>query len=102
MTSEVMLGRRRADAVVVRRPPRPLLPLVLLVLALGATAPAARAETLVVAHGAGSDAGDRAALRRETGVRHVRDLRVGGLELVEVPDDEAAGSLADLRGADGV
>ena len=85
-----------------RRPPRPLLPLVLLVAAVGATAPAAHAETLVVAHDAGAGAGDRAQLRREAGVRHVRDLRVGGLEVVEVPDDRATAALADLRDADGV
>ncbi len=97
-----MLGRRGADAGPVRRPPRPLPALLLLVLALGATAPAAHAETLVLAHDPGADAGDRAQLRREAGVRHVRDLRVAGLELVEVPDREASATLADLRDADGV
>ena len=35
-------------------------------------------------------------------MRHVRDLRVGGLELVEVPDGRASAALADLRDADGV
>ena len=35
-------------------------------------------------------------------MRHVRDLRVAGLELVEVPDREASATLADLRDADGV
>jgi subtilisin family serine protease len=65
-----------------------------LALALPAAAPAAQ---LVVARDHGLSATERADLRRHAGVRHGRDLRLRDVEVVTVPDAEAAGALAALR-----
>jgi subtilisin family serine protease len=77
---------------------RRLLPLALALAAipLGPPAPA-RAGDLLVAREPGASPTARLAVRRAVDADHVRDLPVGGIEVVRVADGEERAALAELR-----
>jgi subtilisin family serine protease len=82
---------------------RRLLPLALALAAIPLVPPApARAGDLVVAREPGASPAARLALRHAVDAEHVRDLPVGGVEVVRVADGDERAALAELRARPGV